>query len=73
MHGLISGIPICKDKVELTHLQFVDDTLLFVTHDTKKLLNYKRLVQCSSLMSSLDINFGKSYLVGWGTNPNWIK
>lgn len=71
--SLISGIQIDKDTIVLTHHQFDDDTLLFVPYDTEKLMNYKRLLQCFTLMSGLDVNFGKSCLTGCGTNSNWVQ
>lgn len=40
--GLISG----KENVELTHLQFADDTIIFLPEDRVVVLNYKRLLNC---------------------------
>lgn len=71
MQGFASGLKIGKDRIELTHLQFVDDTLLFISHETEQLLNF-RLLKCFSIMTGLSINFHKSSLVGWGTNSEWI-
>lgn len=62
--GLISGIPIGNDNVVLTHLQFADDTLLFIPKDSSKLINYKRLLSCFSLMTGLNLNLSKSWLGG---------
>lgn len=59
--------------MELTHLQFEDDTLILLPKNTKKLLNYRRLLQCFGIMSGLYVSFNKSTLVGWGVNDQWIS
>lgn len=57
---LICSLQIGKDKVQLTHMQFTDDTLLFISHETEKLMNYRRLLHYFSVMIGLYINFSKS-------------
>lgn len=39
--GTIEGLQVGKEKVEITHLQYVDDTLFFVPHKSNVFLNYK--------------------------------
>jgi len=46
------------------HLQFADDTLLFLPNDLPCLLNTKRMLRWFSLCSGLNVNFHKSSLVG---------
>lgn len=68
--NLIKGLKIGKDNVELTHIQFADETLLFLPQDSTILMNYKRLLDCSGLMSGLQVNFDKSSLVSWHSNSD---
>ncbi|XP_072076815.1 uncharacterized protein [Arachis hypogaea] len=62
-NGRISPLLVGRDNIELSHLQFADDTILFFPKDTKILVNYKRLLRCFELMSGLSINFDKSSLI----------
>lgn len=54
-----------KDRVALTLLQFVDDTLIFLPQDQGVLFNYKRLLHCFWLMTCFQVNFEKSTIIRW--------
>lgn len=71
--GLIKGLEIGKDNIELTHLQFADDTIIFLPGDSEVVLNYRRLLSCFSLMAGLTINFQNSNLIRWGRGELWIQ
>ncbi|XP_057739856.1 uncharacterized protein LOC130956947 [Arachis stenosperma] len=60
------------DNVELSHLQFADDTILFCPQETETLVNYKRLLRCFELMSGLSINFEKSSLISVNCEKEWV-
>ena len=60
--GLISGVSFRRDEVQLSHLQFADDTVVFLKPKIEYLLNLKRLIRCFELSSGLKINFHKSCL-----------
>lgn len=62
-----------KDNNLITHLQFAENTVIFVPNDSKKLHNFKRLLQCFSLMTGLEINFEKSSLISWGVDYDWVE
>ena len=64
--GLLRGIGYLKDEIHLTHLQFADDTLLFLEPNMDYLLNAKRVLRCFELVSGLRIKFHKSCLVKIG-------
>lgn len=63
--GVIEGIKLRDNMDSITHLQFADDTILFLKPDLENIRNVKRLLQCFQLVSGLKINFGKSSLYGW--------
>ncbi|XP_072064506.1 uncharacterized protein [Arachis hypogaea] len=62
-NGRISPLLVGSDNIELSHLQFADDTILFCPQKMETLVNYKRLLRCFELMSGLSINFDKSSLI----------
>ena len=59
-----------KDKVfggnQITHLQFADDTLLFLDAKEESMVNVRRVWRCFKIRSSLKINFHKSGMVKIG-------
>ena len=52
----------------MTHLQYADDTLLFLELDDKSILTMKFLLYCYEAMSGPKINFEKSevFVFGFG-------
>ncbi|XP_025656413.1 uncharacterized mitochondrial protein AtMg01250-like [Arachis hypogaea] len=62
-NGRISPLLVGRDNIELSHLQFADNTILFCPLEEETLRNYKRLLRCFKMMSGLSINFEKSNLI----------
>lgn len=60
--GIIEGLEVGKHKVVLSHLQFVDDTILFCPTTLDNLLNFRRILNVFGIMSGLQINYEKSAL-----------
>ena len=56
IHGFIVG----RDKVEVSHLQFADDTLLFLKANRNYFLNYLTLLEVFGSISGLRVNLRKS-------------
>ncbi|KAK2635517.1 hypothetical protein Ddye_030309 [Dipteronia dyeriana] len=52
------------NNVHISHLQFADDTILFIKPRIDYLLNVKRVLRCFELASGLKINF-------YGESGNW--
>ncbi|XP_016170676.1 uncharacterized protein LOC107613265 [Arachis ipaensis] len=71
-NGRIAPLLVGSAHVELSHLQFADDTILFCPPVTETILNYKRLLRCFELISGLSINFGKSNLISVNWDQGWI-
>ena len=57
--GLIQLLLVGKKKLELTHLQFADNTILFCLDKVKTVNNYKRIMDCFGIMVGLSINYDK--------------
>ena len=68
----ISPLLVGRDHIELLHLQFADDTVLFCPPEEETIKNYKRLLRCFELMSGLSINFDKSNLISVNCEQGWI-
>ncbi|KAK3175716.1 hypothetical protein Dsin_032603 [Dipteronia sinensis] len=66
--GFIKGEVFGNIGVQVTHLQFVDDTVIFLKPRVDYLLNLKRIIRCFELSSKLKINFHKSYVIRVGKN-----
>lgn len=64
--GLIKGVSVGFSEIQLTHLQFADDTLLFCEAEEAKVVTIKRILRCFEIISGLKINFHKSVLCGVG-------
>ncbi|XP_016168363.1 uncharacterized protein LOC107610897 [Arachis ipaensis] len=71
-NGRIAPLLVGGDHIELSHLQFADDTILFCQPETETIFNYKRLLWCFELMSGLSINFNKSNLISVNCEQGWI-
>lgn len=70
--GVFSGVKISDSEIRISHLQFADDTILFVNKDLRSLMGVKRVFQCFELLSGLKINFNKSSLYGYRTSSEDI-
>ena len=62
--GLIKGVTIGSNGVQLTHLQFADDSILFSEAKEMEVCNIKRVLRCFELISGLKINYHKSQVCG---------
>ena len=72
--NLIDDIPIGKDKVRLQHLQFSDDTLIFVPKNSVCIRNYFRILDVFAVMSGLQLNYSKSCFISWNAGDDeWAK
>lgn len=51
-----------------THLQFTNNTILFLREDENEVSNAKYILRCFEILLGLSINFKKSCLVGFDVN-----
>lgn len=58
--------------MELTHIQYADDVILFIDNEETSIKGIKQVLQCFELLSGLHINFNKSYLFGFGDDHRSI-
>ncbi|XP_038717989.1 uncharacterized protein LOC120011040 [Tripterygium wilfordii] len=70
--GLVEGISVKDGGLQISHLQYADDTILFSSNSTKSLMNLKRVLRCFELISGLKVNYHKSSLVGIGVQADRV-
>ena len=68
--GMFQGEDLNRGSVHVSHLQFVDDTIMFSKPKVEYLRNIKRILRCSESVSGLKINFSKSCCVR--ISKRWI-
>jgi hypothetical protein len=61
--GMLRGVAFGDNKVHLSHLQFADDTILFLKPNLEYIRNTRMILRCFELASGLQINFHKSCVV----------
>ncbi|KAK3231067.1 hypothetical protein Dsin_002948 [Dipteronia sinensis] len=66
--NMIQGMSYGEEGVHITHLQFADDTILFLKPQMDYLLNTKWILRCFETASGLRINFHKTCLLKVGKN-----
>ncbi|KAL1331391.1 hypothetical protein AAHE18_12G181400 [Arachis hypogaea] len=69
----ILPLVVGRDSIELSHLQFADDTILFCPPEEETMKNYKRLLRCFELMSGLSTLPVKYLGIPSGANPRLVK
>ncbi|XP_015954770.1 uncharacterized protein LOC107479135 [Arachis duranensis] len=72
-NGQITPLLVRRDNIELSHLQYADDSVLFCPPEEETIKNYKRLLRCFKLMSGLSINFDKSSLIPINIEQQWVR
>ena len=60
--GLFRGIVLGKSSAQITHLQYADDTIVFIEDSLASIQGVKLVQQSFQLLSGLKINFDKSTL-----------
>ena len=69
----IYGFFVGRDNVEVTHLQFADDTLLFMEPNHNVFLNVLRLLEVFGSVSGLRVNLTKSTLLGINIDDDLLQ
>ncbi|XP_026384636.1 uncharacterized protein LOC113280196 [Papaver somniferum] len=64
--GLISGFQVAANGTSVSHMQFADDTLIFLDADMDQIKNLRLLILSFEQLTGLKINFAKSAIYGVG-------
>jgi hypothetical protein len=67
-NGRISGLVPHLVEGGLTHLQYVDDTVVMIQMEEESMVNLKLVLYCFESMSEMEINYHKSevFVIGGG-------
>ena len=65
---LIEGFEIGRDRIKLSHLQFADDTIFFLSSEKHNIKNVLDILKVFGLVSGLRLNLAKSSIVGINLN-----
>lgn len=65
---IFSGICLPNSDIELSHLQFADDVILFIHNNVDSVIRVEGILQCFELLSGLHINYSKSTILN-----NWAS
>ena len=68
---LIEGILVGKDNVNITHLQYADDKVIFSPAKEENIQNIYHILNCFVVMSGLYINYNKTALIAVCCHQNW--
>ena len=71
--NLVEGLKVGYNEVDISHLQFADDTLMLCPNKKECLINYRRLLKCFSIMSGLQINYNKSAMITFRCKESWVN
>ena len=68
--SMLSGVKIGRKEVEVSILQFADDTVFFCENSFSNVVTLKAILRGFELASGLKINFHKSKLTGINVHRN---
>ena len=75
--NLLRDFSLGEDMVHVTHLQYADDTIIFLEPKVEFLINSKRILRYFEMALGLKINFHKSCVVmvgkKCGRGDNWAE
>lgn len=67
------GVEICKNGLEISHLQYADDMLMFSDASIESLKNIQKTLIIFHLASGLQVNFHKSSIMGMNVSSSWLQ
>ena len=70
--NLIEGLQIGLDAINISYLQFANDTILLCPTRYEALVNYRRILDCFGVMSGLQINYDKSIVIPIHYDRVWV-
>ena len=69
--GIFKGFSVGKNKVEVSLLQYADDTIFFGEASMENVRAIKAMLRTFELVSGLKINFAKSGFGAFGVSDSW--
>ena len=70
-NGNVQGVNVGQNKIDVSHLQFVDDTIIFSPTRVENIQNIRRILDRFVVMFGLTINYSKSAIIPIGCEEAW--
>lgn len=71
--GILKGVVVGAREVNISHLQFADDTILFCEAEWAVVVAVKCILRCFEVISGLKISFHKSMICGVGVDDGLVE
>ncbi|GKV25367.1 hypothetical protein SLEP1_g34816 [Rubroshorea leprosula] len=71
--GYFCGVKIGDGELEISHLQFADDTIFMGEATEDNIWMIKCIMRAFELVSGLKVNYRKSSLIGVNTDEEWTR
>lgn len=71
--GIFQGLSFSQNGVTLSHLQYTDDTVIFLHNDQHSVEGVKSVLQGFQVLTGLKINFHKSHIFGFREEENLLN
>ena len=69
--GIIRGVNVGRNKVDISHLQFANDMIIFSPTEDDNTQNIRRILDCFAVMFGLYINYRKSAIIPIYCDEDW--
>lgn len=71
--GLLEVVPVGRNKISISHLQYVDDTIFMCRGKLQFASSIKYLLRNFEIISGLKVNFNKCNIVGINVGHNLVR
>ena len=70
--GIIEGVKVGSNDIDISHLQFANNALNFCPADRENILNIQGILDCFAVMTGLTINYNKSTIIPICCDDDWV-
>nr|GEV01452.1 RNA-directed DNA polymerase, eukaryota, reverse transcriptase zinc-binding domain protein [Tanacetum cinerariifolium] len=71
--GLFDGVKVGEDGIEVSHLQYANDTIFVGDWNRRNIISLMKLLKCFQMASGLKVNLNKSTLFGIGVEMEEVE
>ena len=71
--GFCKGLQVGRRNIQVSHLQFADDTLTLCEANEQYLQNIKRILLSFYSFSGLEVNYDESGIIALGEEDSWAQ
>ncbi|XP_028081384.1 uncharacterized protein LOC114282838 [Camellia sinensis] len=71
--GIFTGVNVGANGLNVSHLQYADDTVIFCETEWSEIIAIKRILRCFEVVYGLRLNFYKSVMCGIGVDKELVS